>query len=245
MGTFARYSRRNERERTKLKKLFDQRMNTIFGIFVVLAAFTWASADKRDAAKVVDLAEELAKSREETKELIRRENEQLKKEAGKLREEDDKLREENQRLQREIRELRHADAEIKQSIRQRDQNETRKLQNIVKNSFRQKRVTSELKRTINNQIIAFLQTNKICVAGNFTRKPGDDRSDTIDFGHTFPRIPAFTASINGFGLNTYTVKRGGYVYVYAGRPKVTKSSAVIWMNSADFDKVNVSWMACL
>ena len=91
---------------------------------------------------------------------------------------------------------------------------------------------------------SLFSANKICVAGNFTRKPGDDRSDTIDFGHTFPRIPAFTASINGFG-RTRTDRQGRYVYVYAGRPKVTKSSAVIWMNSADFDKVNVSWMACL
>ena len=84
---------------------------------------------------MVDLAEELAMERKETKQIIRRENDQLRAEDVKLRKEDEKLRAEDGKLRDEVaklrRELRKAKLEMKTTTRQRDQNATIELKEIV------------------------------------------------------------------------------------------------------------------
>ena len=124
-----------------------------------------------DAVKVVDLAEELAKSRqdlamsrEETKEFIKRENDKLRQEDSKLRRKNKKLEQEVAKLRREMRRdksemqksMREADVKMNKSMRQRDENDTLELQNIVRNSFRQNDFTSELKALMKNEIKEYL-----------------------------------------------------------------------------------------
>merc|ERR1712142_787745 len=55
-------------------------------------------------------------------------------------------------LERKVNELHQDNSEVKKALRQRDENNTLELQNVVRNSFRQMDFTSELKKTINNQI---------------------------------------------------------------------------------------------
>merc|ERR1711942_125020 len=108
------------------------------------------------------------------KNVILEENKKLKSEDSKLKREDAKLRKENKKLRRQDAELErkvnalHQDnSEVKKALRQRDQNNTLELQNVVRNSFgfRQMDFTSELKKTINVQIKEYLDDNKLCVLG--------------------------------------------------------------------------------
>merc|ERR1712142_874085 len=187
-------------------------------VVFMLAAFIATSISGKDAVKNanVDLAEELRKSRqesaklrqdlekarEETKEIIARENAQLRADADKLKKEDSKIRKENKKLRRQdeelkrkVHQLHRADSEIKSSLRQRDENNTMELQNIVRNSFgfRQMDFSSELKKTINEQIQEYLDENRICVGGEIqqTLKSGGSvaKKPKIEFGQTFQRIP--------------------------------------------------------
>jgi len=263
MGTFTRYSSPKAKDQKRRNLRFQkfgaetcliEKMLKIYGIVVfVFAAFALATGDRKDAVKVVDLAEELAKSRqdlamsrEETKEFIKRENDKLRQEDNKLRRKNKKLEQEVAKLRREMRRdksemqksMREADVKMNKSIRQRDGNNTLELQNIVRNSFRQNDFTSQLKKTINNQIKAYLDDNKICVAGSFNA-PRMDSYYTLDFGHTFQRVPAFTASLNGKRPQVYQY------HVYNLPPKVTESSAVLLINTKDLEFAKITWMACL
>merc|ERR1712113_1113319 len=83
-------------------------MLKVYGIIVfVFAAFMVASGDKKDAVKVVDLAEQLAKSREETKQIIQRENDKLRREDDKLKQENDKLKQEDNQVDAAARRKQH------------------------------------------------------------------------------------------------------------------------------------------
>jgi len=152
-------------------------MKVILGIvIVVFAALTLASSDKKDAVKVVDLAEELAKSRqelaksrEETKEIIRSES--------------DKLR----------REMRDADAKITKSMRQRDENNALELQNIVRNSFRQKDFVSELKKLMKKEIEEHLDETIRCEA---KWKRFNNAKAEIKFARAFNSPPSFMAAFS-------------------------------------------------
>jgi len=239
-------------------------MKLIVPIIGLFAIFAVASTDGKDDIKVVDLAEDLAKAREEIKEIIQRENEKLNAEDVKLREEDEKIKKdankikkENQRLRKQMAKLRRDNSEIKKIQRQKDQNNTLELQHFLKDqnntlelqhflkdSIRQRDVSSELKKLMNRQIDEYLQVNKICVAGSFSKNVGSDtmREDhNVDFGHTFPRVPAFTASLSNFGIRSAS----GDLDVNVR--KVTDSSAELHLYSytTSFAYYNVAWMACL
>merc|ERR1712142_90924 len=220
---------------------------------------------RQESAK---LRQDLEKSRAETKEIIARENAQLradadklKRDADKLRGEDDKikkeaeilrkanrkLRRQDEELKRKVHELHKADSEIKSSLRQRDENNTMELQNIVRNSFgfRQMDFSSELKKTINEQIQEYLDDNRICVGGE--HRQGLDsskwiqRKPKIEFGQTFQRIPTFAAALSAFDCRSDVHQ--SYIYVYDFH--VTNSSAVFTIEGNYCYRAYVNWMACL
>jgi len=217
-------------------------MPSISAIIVVVfwAAITLASTDKKGDVKMVDLAEELAQSRqdlanarEETKEIIRREN-------TKLKEQDQKLKEENGKLRQELTKLRHelhqANSDMKTTMRQKDQKNTQ-----------------ELKKMMKDQIEEYLKENKVCVAGKFRKNTEKSTAlhewIDVDFKHTFPRVPTFTASLNGVQLRKpinpdyYNTLRVDPSY----KPtKVTRSSAKCYISSGKrWTFYEVSWIACL
>jgi len=246
-------------------------------VVLTIAAFVATSTTGKDAVKNanVDLAEELRKSRresaklrqdlemarEETKEIIQRENgklradaDKLREEADKLREEDDKikreagkLRKENKKLRRKVHELHQADSEIKSSLRQRDQNATLELRNIVRNSFRQMDFTSELKTTINKQIKEYLDANRVCVGSQTETYSLDSSSERVaktikfEFGQTFQRIPTFIAAISAYSCRVDIDHPFIYVYEF----HVTDSSAVVTLSQRYCYYAKVSWIACL
>jgi len=248
------------------------RMTSPFFIVVfVLAAFAMTSTTGKDAVKNVDLAEELEKardalakshqqseklrqdlekSREETKRIIKKENQKLEKEAEKLRKEnvklrrqDEELRKEDAELKRRVHELHQDNSEIKRSLRQRDENNTLELHNIVRNSFRQMDLTSEIEKTINKQIEKYLDEHRMCVSGVITQ--GMDSSvvkkSKIEFGQTFRRIPTFAAAFSYFYLKT----SGSYAYANVYDFHVTNSSAVVTIQGTSCYNAHVNWIACL
>jgi len=241
-------------------------MKLIVPIIGLFAIFAVASTDGKDDIKVVDLAEDLAKAREEIKEIIQRENEKLNAEDVKLREEDEKIKKdankikkENQRLRKQMAKLRRDNSEIKKIQRQKDQNNTLELQHFLKDqnntlelqhflkdSIRQRDVSSELKKLMKRQIDEYLQVNKICVAGKFHKSGGSgiiNGAHTVDFGHTFPRVPTFTVSVSSFRIDSlpYTNRDLG-----ASVSKVATSSAVVAVYAdSNFGGFSVAWMACL
>jgi len=250
----------------------------IVGLFAVLAV---TLADGKEDVKMADLAKELAKAREETKEIIQRENDKLRKDADKLREEDEKIKKdaekikkENQRLrkqdaklqremakqQREMAKLRRDNSEIKKTQRQKDQNNTLELQHFLKDqnntlelrhflkdSLRQKDFSSELKKLMTRQIDEYLQENKICVTGVFFKNSNGDPYDeeyTVKFGHSFARVPSFSASLMGFG--TRSNLGGSQLWGPVGVIKVTESSATMRLYASHpFSYFRVTWIACL
>jgi len=210
---------------SKLNKIF-RKMSSISAIvFIVFwAAFTLASTDKKVDVKMVDLAEELAQSRQDLAtarqdlaKIIRKENTQLRQEDQKLKEQDEKLEEENGKLRQELTKLRHelhqANTDMKTTMRQKDQNITQELQKMMRQ--KDQKNTQELKKMMKDQIEEYLKENKLCVAGNFRKntksqeKQGPLWKSTafsgwidVDFKYTFPRVPTFTASLNSIQLGT-------------------------------------------
>merc|ERR1712142_457492 len=201
----------------------------------------------------VKLRQRLEKSQEETKQVIKRENQKLRakdskleKEAEKLRKQNEELRRQDEELKRRVYELHQDNLEIKKSLRQRDENNTLELHNIVRNSFRQMDFTSELEKTTNKQIEKYLDEHRMCVSGMFTE--GMDQSGTpvakkrkIEFGQTFRRIPTFAAALSYVYLRT----SGPYAYAQVADFHVTNSSAVVKIMGRFCGRVNVNWIACL
>jgi len=221
----------------------------------------------KDAVKNVDLADELKKSRQESaklrqeiKEIVERENKKLRAEDNKLKKEADKLRKENEKLRRQDDELRKEDAELKRqvhelrqdnseiktSLRQRDENNTVEMQNVVRNSFRQKDLASELRKTINKQIKEYLDENRVCVSGVIQQGlnyQGDIRKKrTIEFGQTFQRIPAFAAAISYIDFYAHDNKN---VMITVSDFHVTNSSAVVKIFGRRAFATRINWIACL
>jgi len=246
----------------------------LFVIVIVFAAFALTTG--KDTVKNEDLAEqlkearhesaelrkELAKSKEELKNVVLEENKKLKSEDSKLKREAAKLRKENKKLRRQDEELRQRDAElerkvnelhqdnskVKKALRQRDENNTLELQNVVRNSFgfRQMDLFSELKKTINIQIKEYLDDNKLCVSGRVW--PSMDSSGKnvrkdrkIEFGQTFQQIPAFAAALNY--VNLKTPQTNAYAQLYNFR--VTNSSAEVTIYAYRCSALELSWIACL
>jgi len=214
-----------------------------------------------------ELRQQLEKSKEETKEIIQRENQKLTAEAAKLRAIESKLRKENKKLRRQDEELRKRDAElaekvnelhrdnseVKKALRQRDENSSLEVQDVVRNSFgfRQMDFTSELRNTINKQIKEYLDENKMCVMGKIEQELDDSGYDNkdakIEFGQTFPRIPAFAAALSTVGLKTSpgsgTWANQARAQVYDFR--VTKSSAEVKIQGWQCYRAHFIWMACM
>merc|ERR1712142_127897 len=207
---------------------------------VMFVGFAMVSTAKKDNVKVSDLAEELAKARLEINQMIQRENE-------KLKEENKMLRNKDEELEQRLRDLSKVDSELRQSIRQRDgeqrdQNYTSGFQNFYKNKSRQMDFDAELEKRIQKGIKAYLNANKMCVSGWFEKRLSTERVEedyTINFGHTFQRIPTFVASIRGFEGS------GKYLYVWEGDKLVTESSAVITLLNSDdhWRWMRISWIA--
>merc|ERR1712142_1318006 len=210
--------------------------------------------------KSEELHKELEKSKEEMKNVVLEENKKLrsedsklKREADKLKAEAAKLRKENKKLRRQDEELRQRDAElerkvneVKKSLRQRDENNTLELQNVVRNSFRQMDFTSELKKTINEQIKEYLDDNKVCVTGRVAQTMDYSNSyvekyPKIEFGQTFQRTPAFAAALSY--VNLRTSNNQGWAYV--GEYRVTNSSAVVRICGRYCYTAHIDWIACL
>merc|ERR550534_2721709 len=243
----------------------------LFVIVIVFAAFALTTG--KDTVKNEDLAEqlkearhesaelrqrseelhkELAKSKEEMKNVILEENKKLrsedsklKREAAKLRKENKKLRRQDAELERKVNALHQDNSEVKKALRQRDENNTLELQNVVRNSFRQMDFTSELKKTINIQIKEYLDDNKLCVSGQLRpsmSSSGSFYKDTkIEFGQTFQRIPAFAAALNLVRFKTSYTSAIAQLYNF----RVTNSSAVVLINAGNCQHLELSWIACL
>merc|ERR1712142_682524 len=205
--------------------------STLFVIAIVIGAFALTTG--KDAVKNEDLAallkealhkseelrqkseelhQALEKSKEETKMIIERDNKKLTVEAAKLRKENKKLRRQDKELrqrdaelERKVNELHQDNSEVKKAFRQRDQNNTLELQNVVRNSFRQMDFTSELEKMINKKIKEYLDDNKLCVAGKIEQTLDASNSyvekyPKIEFGQTFQRTPAFAAALSYVNL---------------------------------------------
>jgi len=226
------------------------KMNSTFGIFVMLAAF--ASVFGKDTMKDVDLAEELAmarqdvaKAREETDHIIKRENERLLKNDEELRKQGEELRLENKRLLKNDEELRKQDEELRREIR-----ELRRADEEMKKSMRQRDGISDpkvLRKMMQGEIKSYLKSNEICVAGNSYSGENLQLSigltTTFQFGHVFPRIPSFTVSLAG-------VRGLKYKLFIKEIEEVTNSTARVYVSYTGQGNPTdmwfwLSWMACL
>merc|ERR1712142_499446 len=138
----------------------------------------------------------------------------IKEDAEKIKKDAVKIKKENQRLRKQMAKLRRDNSQIKKIQRQIDQ---------------------------------YLQVNKICVAGNFSKSVGSSgvyEDHTVDFGHAFPRVPAFTASLSRFRINS--VSSYNNLDAPSSVKKITNSSAVIYLSvDSYFGYFSVAWMACL
>merc|ERR1712142_122843 len=171
----------------------------------------------------------------------------LRKENKKLRRQDKELRQRDAELERKVNELHQDNSEVKKAFRQRDQNNTLELQNVVRNSFgfRQMDFTSQLKKTINQQIKEYLDDNKLCVAGKIEQTldaSGSVYKDRkIEFGQTFQRIPAFAAATSVVNLKTSYSGASAQVFDF----RVTNSSAKVTIYGNHCWFMYVNWIACL
>jgi len=124
----------------------------------------------------------------------------------------------------------------------------------MKTTMRQKdqNITQELKKLMKDQIEEYLKENKVCVAGKFlkstTGSTSFDEWIDVDFKYTFPRVPTFTASLNGFTLTNPLDSGYNRLIINSNNhpAKITRSSAKCNIYS---DKrwayFEVSWIACL
>merc|ERR1712142_367023 len=181
---------------------------------------------------------------------LKEQNDKLQQQDQKLKEEIVKLRQDNQndkeqivKLRRENKKLLRADVEIKQTIRQRDQNNSLEVTKMKK-FIRQDDVHSELKKIIRNEINDFLIVEKMCVSGRSSViSAGRVSNYKVEFGHTFPRKPTVSASL--YHVYNYGGGQGGAsAYVQS----VSNSSAVIGLDTQyGNSRMNAAfaWLACL
>merc|ERR1712142_676145 len=167
----------------------------------------------------------------------------LDKEDKRMKEQNDKQQDQIAKLRRENQKLRRADAKIKQSIRQKDQNNSLEV-TMVKKFIRQDDVHSELQKIIRNEMQTFLKEERLCVGGRRSggwMTEGKQYRDTVEFGYTFPRVPTVIASL--VGVRSYGT--GG---ASLRAESVSNSSAVIyidtqWGNAKMWS--TYTWLACL
>merc|ERR1712142_1449919 len=174
---------------------------------------------RRETAR---LDEEDKRQREEKQKLKDRDD-KLEQQDRNLKEQNDKQRDQIAKLRRENQKLRRADAKIKQSIRQKDQNNSLEV-TMVKKFIRPDDVHSELKKIIRNEMQTFLKEERLCVGG--TRDKWQDGGkyyrETVEFGYTFPRVPTVIVSLAG------VYNEGGHGGANVGVYRVSNSSAEIY-----------------
>lgn len=165
------------------------KMNCVFHITAFFIVLATVSANEKGDAKPLDFAEELAKVRQETREMIRRDSENLHARVVRLQEQDSKrrleveqLRAQDGKLRQEVtalhRQLRQANSKIDRQVRQKDVNNTTAL----RSSNRQETGREEkLKEIIHSEIDNYLAEKKTCVLGRVSRdfRRGEPRKKTI------------------------------------------------------------------
>jgi len=200
---------------------------------------------------------DLARERQEMKEMFRRENEKLRAEddqlrgqADKLRAQDDRLRAQNQKLQKEVaklrRELRKSDLRVKTSLRQKDQNESLEFEKKIRQSIRQKDLSSELKEMMRGEIQEFLIDERICESGIINFGWVNERysqTKTVQFAKTFLRPPTVHASFSAYARNGRV--DNDYATYLALEETTTSSVKMHITRGNDVSYFEVSWIACL
>jgi len=192
-------------------------------------------------AQIAKLDKEDKRQREEKQKLKDRDD-KLEQQDRNLKEQNDKQRDQIAKLRRENQKLRRADAKIKQSIRQKDQNNSLEV-TMVKKFIRQDDVHSELKKIIRNEMQTFLKEERLCVGG--TRDKWQDGGkyyrETVEFGYTFPRVPTVIVSLAG------VYNEGGHGGANVGVYRVSNSSAEIYTEARYGNKMKCiyTWLACL
>jgi len=178
--------------------------------------------DKRQQKELKEQNERLQLQDQKVKE----QNEKLQLQDQKLKEQNDKLKLKMAKLRRENQKLRRADAEIKQSIRQRDQDNNQE----------------KLKKMIRNEITDFLMAEKICVSGVSEYQDGGKYElVTIKYGYTFPRKPTVSASLS------CVYNKGGRGGAGVAVQSHSNSSAVFIFDTAYGYNMygQFAWLACL
>lgn len=228
-------------------------------VFVAFAVFTVSAVNKGEDDLIKILATERAEMREERKQLTaeRQEmREMFRRETARLDEEDKRMKEQNEKQQDQIaklrQQLRRANAKIKQSIRQNDQNNSLEVTKMDK-FLRQDDLHSEVTKIVRNEMETFLKEETRCVSGRSAWKyGGKDVKETVSFGVTFPRKPTVIVSlvaILNYGVSSKTAKTGsGEAHVSVVTGSISKSSAVIHSYAVfDNNRMNhqYTWLACL
>merc|ERR1712142_830793 len=271
MGISVKKSTKNEKKFPKMESIAFKLIFVAFAVFTVSAVNKGEDDIMKILAKEREETREerkqLTAERQEMREMFRREsarldeedkrqreeNQQLKAQIAKLDKEDKKQQKQNQKLKEENNEqqdqiaklrqkLRRADAKIKQSIRQKDQNNSLEV-TMVKKFIRQDDVHSELKKIIRNEMQTFLKEERLCVGGRRNEWLGGEiiTRETVEFGYTFPRVPTVIASLAG--VRSYG-NGGAYLEVRS----VSNSSAAIYIDTKWSDRKMKSfytWLACL
>jgi len=169
-----------------------------------------------------------------------------------------KLQEQITKLRRENQVLRRADSEIKQTIRQRDHDTSRKFDASIEAKLDKsvkEQDHSELKKIVASEVENYLINGRICVGGAINSTDFPDTQEgrytqevvlEVPFGHTFPRIPTILASLTTIVNNNKSTK----VWVHVKR--VSTSSAVLYIKRYrkknyhyKETQCNVGWLACL
>jgi len=239
-------------------------MKKFFALPIFIVVLELATAAKKGEENLVATMADLAKERLEMKEMFRRENEKLRAEAenlrnqadqlrgqdDKLREQDDKLRAQNEKLQKEVaklrREQRKSDLRVKTSLRQKDQNESLEFEKKMRQSIRQKDLSSELKKMMRGEIQEFLKDERICESGRVGpgwSKGNFGQTETVRFAKTFLRPPTVHASLSGYQRNG-KLEKNRAAYFYSN--EITTSYFTIYIGKgSDVTYFSVSWIACL
>merc|ERR1712142_530888 len=94
----------------------------IFGIFVIVAVLTTASASKKGDDSLLSV---LSKESQELKDVFRRDNKELREQDTKLQQEDDQLRKMNKQLQEQIVKMREQKLQEENSVMKKEMKKLR------------------------------------------------------------------------------------------------------------------------
>jgi len=213
-----------------------------------------------------EMREERKEMREEQKEMradFRRENDEQNRVIAEQKKQNDEqnrvIAEQKEEMKRLHKRLHRADLQNKEAHRQRDEKQSQErhsseledvVESVVKRSIRRsgKNNTNnsleiELKKLIDHQIVQYLITQRICVAGRYANyNANQQHTQTVNFGYEFPRMPTVSASL----ARVYN-SAGSRLSMTVDVTSVTRSSAIIksWAHYGSGADLLVSWLACL